>query len=108
MWVRHGYFFGTVKPENQEKFNAFIDTKARAQWLKFPGLKKLRILREKSHDEGAPGIYQTIELTFESAEAIEKMLASPERAAMGPLMSEIMPLFEGYTKHVNYEVSAEG
>lgn len=107
MWVRHGYFIGTVKPENQDKFNAFIDTKARAQWLKFPGLKSLRILRAKWHEDGAPGLYQTIELTFESKDAIDTMLASPERAAMGGIMSEIMPLFEGYTKHINYEVSAQ-
>ncbi len=106
MWVRCGYFIGTVKSENKEEFDAFCDTKARAHLLTYPGIRKVRILRSAWHEDGAPGIYQTFELTFDSKEAIDVMLKSPERDAMGALMSQILPLFDGYTKHINYEVSA--
>jgi antibiotic biosynthesis monooxygenase (ABM) superfamily enzyme len=108
MWVRCGMFVGSVKPENQAKFNAFIDTRVRDKIATFPGLRRLRILRAKWREDGAPDIYQTIEMTFEDAAAIDAMLASPERAENVTLMKEIMPLFEGKVYHVNYEVSAEG
>ena len=106
MWVRYGYFIGTVKPENRAEFDAFCDSKAREQLLKYPGIRQVRILRARWHEEGVPGIYQTFELTFDSKEAIDVMLQSPERTAMGQLMGQIMHLFEGHTKHINYEVTA--
>lgn len=107
MWVRCGMFVGSVKPENQAKFNTFIDTRVRDKISGFPGLRKLRVLRARWLEDGDPGIYQTIEMTFDSLEAIEAALASPQRAENIVLMKEIMPLFEGKVFHVNYEVAAE-
>lgn len=106
MWVRCAYFVGTVAPENQEKFNTAVDTKARDKISSFPGLKGLRILRGRWREDGAPNVYQVIELTFDSEEGIAGALASKERAENLEIMGEIMPMFEGSVYHINYEVSA--
>ncbi len=108
MWIRCGYFVGTVKPENQTAFDDFMNTKIRDKIASFPGLLKVRILKARWHEDGAPGIYQTIELTFAREGDIDNMLASPQRAENLVLIKEIMPLFEGKVYHVNYEVAAEG
>lgn len=108
MFVRCAYFIGDVAAENRAKFDTFIDTQSAPILATFPGLKSFRILRGRWYEEGAPGIYMTIELTFDSLADIEAALASEQRARNLEKMKEILPLFEGQVRHVNYEVGAAG
>ena len=108
MYVRCAYFNGDVAAENQDKFNRFFEEEAVPRIHTFPGIRGVRLLRAQWREDGAPNLYQFIELTFDSAEAIEAALASDERAANIAHMqnSGIMDLFDGKVVHVNYEVAA--
>jgi antibiotic biosynthesis monooxygenase (ABM) superfamily enzyme len=106
MFVRCAHFVGTVAPENREKFDTFIDTEIAPIMATFPGPTSFRILRGRWYEEGAPGIYMTIELTYDRLEDIDIMLASPERSQNLEKMAQIMPLFEGGIFHINHEITA--
>ncbi|MBC8157930.1 MAG: EthD family reductase [Alphaproteobacteria bacterium] len=108
MHVRCAYFVGDVAAENQAKFNRFFEEEAVPRINKFPGIRSVRLLRSEWREEGAPNLYQFIELTFDDAAAIETALASEERAANIAHMqnSGIMDLFDGKVVHVNFEVAA--
>lgn len=107
MYVRCAYFEGEVAPENRERFDRFMREEVVPRILRFPGIRRFRIMRAGWHEEGATRLYQTFELTFDSLEAIERALASPERADNVAKMKEIMPLFAGRIVHVNHEVTTD-
>ena len=108
MYVRCAYFEGDVAAENREKFNRFFEDVAVPLINKFPGIRGVRLLRSEWREEGAPNIYQTIELTFDNREAVEAALASPARENNLENMrkSGIMDLFDGTVRHINFEVPA--
>jgi len=108
MYVRCAYFVGDVASENQDKFNRFFEDEAIPLIHKFPGIRSVRLLRAEWREEGAPNLYQVIELTFDNREAVETALASEERAFNIARMKDsgIMDLFDGKVVHVNFEVPA--
>lgn len=106
MYVRCAYFMGTVAPENRARFNAFFDNESLPIMATFPNIRGVRILRGEWYEEGAPGIYQTIELTFDAKEDIDAMLKSEPRARNLKKLAEIMPLFEGKVFHINHRIDA--
>ena len=108
MYVRCAHFVGTVAPENRARFDSFIDAECAPIIATFPNLRSFRILRGRWYEEGAPGIYMTIELTFDGPADIDAMLASEARARNIEKMKQIMPLFEGRVFHINHEVGPRG
>ena len=106
-YTRCAYFEGDVAPENQERFNNFIDEEVVPIMRTFPGLRQLRIYRPVWREEGALNLYQQFELTFDSEEDIEQFLASEERQANKDKLDQILPLFDGQIKHVNHRVDHE-
>jgi len=108
MYVRCAYFEGDVAPENREKFNRFFEEEAVPLINKFPGIRGVRLLRSEWREEGAPNVYQTIELTFETREDVKAALASParEKNLENTRNSGIMDLFDGTVRHINYAVPA--
>ena len=78
MYVRCAYFEGTVAAENRERFDRFFDEEVIPMITRFPNLRRVRLLRGEWFEEGAPGIYQTIELTFDSKDDIDAALARIE------------------------------
>lgn len=92
-------FEGTVAPENRERFNRFFEEEVVPLVARFPKIRSVRLLRSDWLEEGAPGIYQTMEMTFDS-------LASEPRAEnkANTLKSGIMDLFDGHLYHINHRV----
>ncbi len=108
MYVRCAYFEGTVAAENRERFDRFFDEEVIPMITRFPNLRRVRLLRGEWFEEGAPGIYQTIELTFDSKEDVDTALASEARTRNVENMkkSGIMDLFDGRLYHINHRVDA--
>ena len=108
MYVRCAYFEGTVAPENRERFNRFFEDEVVPLVARFPNIRTVRLLRSDWHEDGAPGIYQTMEMTFDSLADVEAALASEPRAENkeNTQKSGIMDLFDGRLYHINHRVDA--
>ncbi|HEX9648695.1 MAG TPA: hypothetical protein VGB88_14410 [Alphaproteobacteria bacterium] len=104
MHIRCAYFEGEVAPEMRARFDRFMDTEIMPRLTSMPKVRAVRLLRGEAFQDGAPGIYQTIEQEYDSIADIEAALASEVRREMRDKLTEIMPLFKGRIWHINHRL----
>jgi len=111
MLVRCAYYVGTVRPEDQERFDAYVRGVHLPNVAKWPRLRRLRLLKNDGQPYlgEAPRYYQCFELTFASQEDMDFCMASPERAETRRIsqrdFASFRGLFQGEVHHVNYVVT---
>jgi hypothetical protein len=105
MHIRCAYFEGTVAPENRARFDGFMDDEIMPRLTRMPKVRAVRLLRGEAFQDGAPGIYQTIEQEYDSLADIEAALASEVRREMREKLAEVMGLFEGRIWHINHSLA---
>jgi len=99
MFIRCAFFKGKVKEGYQEKFDTYIDTVLVDSWRAFPGAQEVRVLREVESDNSDIPLELVISIRFESLEAIEKALNSPERHDSREKSKPLIDMFEGDVFH---------
>jgi len=104
MYLRAGYFEGTIEQHGFERFKTHVEREVAPLLLKMPGVRMLRVLWGREFQDGAPPYVLALELDYDSKEAMERSISSPERDAMAARLGEVMPLFKGDVRHVNYDV----
>ena len=104
MHIRCAYFEGEVAPEMRARFDRFMDAEIMPRLTSMPKVRAVRLLRGEAFQDGAPGIYQTIEQEYDSIADIEAALASEVRREMRDKLTEIMPLFKGRIWHINHRL----
>jgi len=111
MLVRCAYYVGTVRPEDQGRFDAYVRDVHLPDVAKWPRLRRLRLLKNDGQPYlgEAPRYYQCFELTFDSQEDMDFCMASPERAETRRIsqcdFASFRGLFQGEVHHVNYMVT---
>jgi len=106
MHIRCAYFEGTVAPEDRTRFDSFMDTEIMPRLTRMPKVRAVRLLRGEEFQDGAPGIYQTIEQEYDSLADIEAALSSEVRSEMRAKLAEVMGLFEGRVWHINHRLES--
>ena len=108
MYVRCAYFVGTVAAEHQAEFDRVYKEQAMPLIARFPKIRSARLLRGDWHEDGAPPVYQVIELTFDSKADLEAALASDARHANLKMLKEsgVEDYLDGKIYHINYAVPA--
>ena len=104
MIIRNAYFEGIVENKDQTTFDNFIINELVPLINKFPLIKDVKILKNIWTEKDAPPIYLVLQLTFDSIEAMELALGSPERAASKAKAEEIIPLLKGRVYHMNFKL----
>jgi len=111
MIVLCAYYAGTVKPENQADYDAYVRDVHLDLVSHWPGLRKLRLLKNdgKPYLDEAPRYYQCFELSFDDMAGLEQSLNSQQREdtkvrtrADAALFRE---RFDGEVHHALYEAS---
>lgn len=101
MYTRYAYFMGQPKAGAEDQFMAGLEA-ATAQYAGLPGVRSARLEIPETIDDGAPAIFASIRMAFDSAADIEIALASPERQLVrAAFVSQVLPLFEGTVAHIN-------
>ena len=101
MYTRNAFFLGAPVAGADDKFRAGLES-GTAQYAKLPGVRSARLEFPLTKDDGAPDIYATIRMVFDSEQDIERALASPQRQLVrAAFAGAVMPLFEGKVVHVN-------
>lgn len=103
MYIRCAFFKGKVKEGYQEKFDTYIDTVLVDTWRAFPGALEVRVLREVESDNPEMPLELVISIKFESIDAIEKALNSPERYDSREKSQPLIEMFEGDVFHTVFK-----
>lgn len=99
MFVRCAFFKGRVKPGLEADFDAYIETRLKPLWARFPGVLEVRVLREVETDSDSIPLPLVLAMRFASREAIEAALASPARAESREVSKGLIQMFEGEVVH---------
>lgn len=110
MLVRCAYYVGTVRPEDKERFDGYVQDVHLPMVAAWPRLRGLRLLRNdgKVYQGEAPRYYQCFELSFDSQEDMDLCMASEDRRLTRERSAgdraTFKGLFRGEVHHINYEV----
>lgn len=104
-YMRNAYWMGAPVSGKDEQFRKAIDTEVAPAFRQLPGILAMRVLWPEKADDGAPPIACEFLLEFADRADVEVMRTSPERAAMGPRLQEIMKMFEGSIRHIEFAVA---
>ena len=106
--LRCAYYMGTVAPENQARFDAYINDVHMPDVARWPHLRHLRRLLNDGSPflEEKPQYYQAFELAFDSQAEMDICMASEERKETRRVSAQDLDTFKGLflgeVHHVNY------
>lgn len=104
MWIRAAFWLGRPVAGNEREFRDLIDTSLIPAFKQLPGVVQAQALWAHRHEPGAPDIACQFLVHFTRFEEIDAMRRSPERAALDPLIKQVIALFNGAISHIDYEV----
>lgn len=107
MIVRQAFFEGSIPPGRETAFKAYVAEKLLPMWLRFPGVREVRVLYNVERDEGAPSYPMVLSTIYDSREALAAALESPVRYESREATKGLFDMFEGHIHHHVFEL-AEG
>lgn len=107
MIVRTACLEGEVKPQDIDRFDAFIATEVVPVMRRFPGVKSVRVMRAQTIEDNGPALHMTFESVYDSVEAMNHAFSFPVRQELKARMLEIMPLFKGRLFHITQHLIAD-
>lgn len=99
MFIRCAFFKGKVRAGYEEKFDTYIKTVLVDTWRAFPGAREVRVLREVESDNPAVPLELVISIVFDSTDAIDAALNSPERFDSREKSKALIDMFNGEVFH---------
>ena len=103
-YIRSAFWVGAPAAGKEKQFREAIDTEMVAAFRKLPGVLAFSVLWPEKVEDGAPPIACQFLVEYADRSDVEVMRASPERAAMGPRLKEIISMFDGTVSHIEYSV----
>lgn len=106
MIVRQAFFDGSIRPGQETAFKAYVAEKLLPMWLRFPGIREVRVLYNVERDEGAPSYPMVLSTMYDSREALAAALESPVRHESREATKELFDMFEGHIYHHVFDLAA--
>lgn len=103
-WIRSAFWIGATKTGTEERFLQHMDKVLIPALRALPGVGQARALWPRLREDEPPAILCQVLVEFASRADVDRMLASPERASMRPMVLEAKAMFEGQFSHIEYEV----
>ena len=101
MWIRSAFWIG--RPHADDAFRDAVLDELVPALRALPGVEDAQALWPRRLEDGPPAIHCQILVRFASEADVDRMLASPERAAMRARVREIAASFDGSISHIDYE-----
>ncbi len=106
MWIRSAFWIGSPKAGHEKAFQSYMDQVMVPGMRALPGVRDAKALWPHTREDNPPNIACQFMVEFDNRAEVDRMLASPERAAMRPKVLELIALFDGQFSHIEYEVNA--
>lgn len=105
MIVRQAFFEGSILPGREGDFEAYVAEKLLPMWLRFPGIREVRVLYNIERDEGAPSYPMVLSTMYDSREALAAALESPVRYESREATKGLFDMFEGHIHHHVFDLA---
>lgn len=105
MIIRQAFFEGQIHAGREEAFRAYVSEKLLPMWLRFPGVKEVRVLYHIERDEGAPSYPMVLSTMYESREALAAALESPIRYESREMTKGLLEMFDGRIHHHVFDLA---
>lgn len=105
MIIRQAFFEGQIHAGREEAFKAYVSEKLLPMWLRFPGVKEVRILYAIERDDGAPSYPMVLSTMYESREALAAALESPVRYESREMTKGLLEMFDGRIHHHVFDLA---
>lgn len=102
MWIRSAFWLGQPRPGTEQQFEQLLNDMAPAMSA-LPGVQRARAWWPRTREDSPPPVACQFVVEFASRADLERMLASPERAALRPRVLALRELFDGHMSHIEYE-----
>ena len=103
MWIRSAFWVGRPKAGMEERFQTLMDTTLVPGLKALPGVRSVKALWPRLREDDPPAICCQVVVEFDTRADVDRMLASPARAAMRPGVIEAKSMFDGHLAHIDYE-----
>ncbi|MBN8293375.1 EthD family reductase [Rhodobacter sp. NTK016B] len=100
MILRSALLLGSVAPDDQPAFDAYMRDVVVPEIGTYPGIREVTLRKLVQADDGAPPVYMQFDLLFDSLADMDAALASPVRTAVRDRIKEGMAPFNGTVTHV--------
>jgi hypothetical protein len=104
MFIRCAYLIGKPAQGKDAALHQALQSLLK-MYMSFEKIRAVKLLTGREWEDGAPGIYATLELCFDSEADLKAALATPFRQEFRAYFAaNVIPLFDGIVKHINYDV----
>jgi antibiotic biosynthesis monooxygenase (ABM) superfamily enzyme len=103
-WIRTGFWQGSPRPDCASQWRAALEELLPA-FRAMPGVRDVKACWPDKREDDPPLIACQFILEFASRADLDRMLISPERAAVRPLVQRAKDLFDGHVSHIEYQVA---
>lgn len=100
MIIRSAVLEGDVPEADRAHFDRQMVETVLPAIRRYPGIRDVTLRRKAEQEDGAPPVYLTFDLVFDSLEAMHAALASDIRQEVRAQLGTIMPLFKGRVYHL--------
>ena len=104
MLIRSAFWVGRPKPGSETRFRDLMEGEIMPAMRALPGVSDAWALWPSEREDSPPDLACQILVLFGDQAAMDRMLASPERAALRGSVVALKALFDGAMSHINYEV----
>lgn len=103
MIIRQAFLEGHVAPEHQDAFDQAMRDRVLPEIRTYPGIRDVRLRKIAVPEVGAPPVYMTFDLYFDSVAAMDAALASETRQRVRVSIAENMTHFQGRVYHLVFD-----
>jgi hypothetical protein len=104
MFIRCAYLVGKPRDGHADALRQSLLT-ALPMYMRFDKIVSIRLLTSQDHEDGAPDIYATLELCFQTEAELWAAFEKPFRQEFkGWFGANVMPHFDGIVRHANQTV----
>ncbi|WP_293797550.1 EthD family reductase [uncultured Bosea sp.] len=100
MIIRTAVLEGEVPVADKAHFDREMTETVLPAIRRYPGIRDVKLRWQAEQEAGAPPVYLTFDLYFDSLEAMHAALASNIRQEVRRELGTIMPLFKGRVYHL--------
>jgi hypothetical protein len=104
-WIRTAFWHGAPRPESAAQWRAAIEQELLPAFRSVPGVHAVKACWPDKREDNPPAIACQFIVEFASRADLDRMLASPERAALRGPVQRAKDLFDGYVSHIEYQVT---
>jgi antibiotic biosynthesis monooxygenase (ABM) superfamily enzyme len=103
-WVRIAYWIGRPKAGEDDHLRRITDEALIPGLRVLPGVREARALWPQRREDDPPELFCEVIVEFDDRDALDRMLASPERRAMREQVMDLAGRFDGRISHIDFEV----